>query len=175
MWNHLARARGAHLNSMEVFPLFAAAMVSICECHFIIQASKRSAGRWECRQSSGPRYELNGPFVLRCSDSIFGSVHVDKRRHVGVRADRCLLLEYLYSHLGPLESWQGDCTELKFGNRKRDDPEVSDQDSLTVALFINHTWSTKYNVAGSFVYRCTDVFDPSVATQWIGPVEQVVA
>lgn len=27
-WNHLARARGAHLNSMEVFPLFAAAMVS---------------------------------------------------------------------------------------------------------------------------------------------------
>lgn len=27
-WNHLARARGAHLNSLEVFPLFAAAMVS---------------------------------------------------------------------------------------------------------------------------------------------------
>jgi hypothetical protein len=29
-WNHLARARGAHLNSLEVFPLFAAAMVSPC-------------------------------------------------------------------------------------------------------------------------------------------------
>jgi hypothetical protein len=29
VWNHLARARGAHLNSMEVFPLFAAAMVSL--------------------------------------------------------------------------------------------------------------------------------------------------
>ncbi|KXT12808.1 hypothetical protein AC579_1821 [Pseudocercospora musae] len=28
LWNHLARARGAHLNSMEVFPLFAAAMVA---------------------------------------------------------------------------------------------------------------------------------------------------
>lgn len=28
VWNHLAKARGAHLNSMEVFPLFAAAMVS---------------------------------------------------------------------------------------------------------------------------------------------------
>jgi len=27
-WNHLARARGAHLNSLEVFPLFAAAVVS---------------------------------------------------------------------------------------------------------------------------------------------------
>lgn len=29
-WNHLARVRGAHLNSMEVFPLFAAAMVRFC-------------------------------------------------------------------------------------------------------------------------------------------------
>jgi uncharacterized MAPEG superfamily protein len=28
-WNHLARARGAHLNSLEVFPLFAAAMVRL--------------------------------------------------------------------------------------------------------------------------------------------------
>ena len=28
LWNHLARVRGAHLNSMEVFPLFAAAVVS---------------------------------------------------------------------------------------------------------------------------------------------------
>ncbi|KAK3051801.1 hypothetical protein LTR09_007101 [Extremus antarcticus] len=28
VWNHLARARGAHINSMEVFPLFAAAMVA---------------------------------------------------------------------------------------------------------------------------------------------------
>jgi uncharacterized MAPEG superfamily protein len=27
-WNHLVRARGAHLNCMEVFPLFAAAVVS---------------------------------------------------------------------------------------------------------------------------------------------------
>jgi uncharacterized MAPEG superfamily protein len=26
-WDHLVRARGAHLNSLEVFPLFAAAMV----------------------------------------------------------------------------------------------------------------------------------------------------
>jgi hypothetical protein len=28
-WNHLVRARGAHLNCMEVFPLFAAAVVSV--------------------------------------------------------------------------------------------------------------------------------------------------
>ncbi|KAF2171365.1 hypothetical protein M409DRAFT_18481 [Zasmidium cellare ATCC 36951] len=28
LWNQLARARGAHLNSLEVFPLFAAAMVA---------------------------------------------------------------------------------------------------------------------------------------------------
>lgn len=28
LWNHLSRARGAHLNSMEVFPLFAAAMLA---------------------------------------------------------------------------------------------------------------------------------------------------
>lgn len=27
-WNHLARARGAHLNSMEVFPLFAASIIA---------------------------------------------------------------------------------------------------------------------------------------------------
>lgn len=27
-WKHLARARGAHLNAMEGFPLFAGAMVS---------------------------------------------------------------------------------------------------------------------------------------------------
>lgn len=33
LWNHLTRARGAHLNSMEVFPLFAAAMVSTFETH----------------------------------------------------------------------------------------------------------------------------------------------
>ena len=26
-WNHLVRARGAHLNCLEVFPLFAAAVV----------------------------------------------------------------------------------------------------------------------------------------------------
>jgi len=31
-WKHLVRARGAHLNSMEVFPLFAAAMVSFYTC-----------------------------------------------------------------------------------------------------------------------------------------------
>lgn len=29
LWNHLTRVRGAHLNSMEVFPLFAAAMVML--------------------------------------------------------------------------------------------------------------------------------------------------
>ncbi|KAK3686489.1 hypothetical protein LTR37_019774 [Vermiconidia calcicola] len=28
LWNHLARARGAHLNSLEVFPLFAASMIA---------------------------------------------------------------------------------------------------------------------------------------------------
>ncbi|EME49314.1 hypothetical protein DOTSEDRAFT_163595 [Dothistroma septosporum NZE10] len=28
LWNHLVRARGAHLNSMEVFPLFAAAVIA---------------------------------------------------------------------------------------------------------------------------------------------------
>lgn len=28
LWNHLARARGAHLNSLEVFPLYAAAIVA---------------------------------------------------------------------------------------------------------------------------------------------------
>ena len=28
-WNHLVRARGAHLNCLEVFPLFAAAVVSL--------------------------------------------------------------------------------------------------------------------------------------------------
>jgi uncharacterized MAPEG superfamily protein len=30
-WDHLVRARGAHLNSLEVFPLFAAAMVRLDE------------------------------------------------------------------------------------------------------------------------------------------------
>ena len=28
LWNHLARARGAHLNSLEVFPLYAAAILA---------------------------------------------------------------------------------------------------------------------------------------------------
>ena len=28
LWNHLARARGAHINSLEVFPLFAAAVLA---------------------------------------------------------------------------------------------------------------------------------------------------
>ncbi|KXL43059.1 MAG: hypothetical protein FE78DRAFT_153129, partial [Acidomyces sp. 'richmondensis'] len=27
-WSHLARVRGSHLNSMEIFPLFAAAMIA---------------------------------------------------------------------------------------------------------------------------------------------------
>jgi hypothetical protein len=34
-WNHLVRARGAHLNCMEVFPLFAAAVVSVIPPSFL--------------------------------------------------------------------------------------------------------------------------------------------
>ncbi|KAH9838816.1 putative DEAD box helicase family protein [Teratosphaeria destructans] len=43
IWSHLARARGAHLNSMEVFPLFAAAMVAGNVARLPVEDLDRSA------------------------------------------------------------------------------------------------------------------------------------
>ncbi|KAF2766640.1 hypothetical protein EJ03DRAFT_174756 [Teratosphaeria nubilosa] len=43
VWSHLARARGAHLNSMEVFPLFAAAMVAGNVAKLPVEDLNRSA------------------------------------------------------------------------------------------------------------------------------------
>ncbi|KAK3678528.1 hypothetical protein LTR78_001826 [Recurvomyces mirabilis] len=57
LWHHLSRARGAHLNSMEIFPLYAAAVVSAL--HLMLKAGADSKVKLAGNAAGLPAQDLN--------------------------------------------------------------------------------------------------------------------
>ena len=81
VWNQLARARGAHINSLEVFPLFAAAMV----CGIAIEMSTWIASDKE--QVAGNVAKLPAEDLNSVALSFFAARTLYLGLYMGVKSD----------------------------------------------------------------------------------------
>lgn len=114
LWNHLARVRGAHLNSMEVFPLFAAAVVSPRSHLFSsCQANKTNPDSWKCCQVASRRHEFDVSLFLCGKNVIPGCVHGNQTQHAGIREDWRMGVEHFHPDHVSLESRTVDGTGLE--------------------------------------------------------------
>ena len=101
-WNHLARARGAHLNSMEVFPLFAAAMVWSTSPLRVVEVAKLMmlTGCRKRRQAAASGSEQRSGDIFRIQDAVLCDVHRDLQQHFGVCEDSSVLVVDCHTHHG---------------------------------------------------------------------------
>ena len=76
--------------------------------------TKLYTGRWKCCKSFSSRHEFDGLIFPRCADLVHRSVHSHYERHIGVRENWRLLLEYLDSDSGPVESRTCGCGKLSY-------------------------------------------------------------
>ena len=113
---------------MEVFPLFAAAVVCVTSSRWSPEADLIDLG---CRKSCWPtcgRHEFDGLVILRSQNVVYGIVYGDQTQHAGICEDRRLCMEHLHSHYVSLESREVDGVDLDLG------------DAQGFLLFISYNW-----------------------------------
>ena len=75
VWSRCFRARGAHINALEGFPLFAAAMVSVLRLRLAAgELLRRAADRGKYRPSPNSGIELPRDAISRRARSVFSGI-----------------------------------------------------------------------------------------------------